>query len=222
MKELEMAHENEIDKIIVEKSVIVGYEARIRELEELQKTTVQMKLTFQNTIDFPPVPKNDLHGMSTRNDAVTVEAWRKTWLDQLKKNVEKYDVANNSTISESGKFSCRPVICAGSGPSLKKNVKVLASLKPDGIGLVSCLHNFAFFLDNGVKTDYFVTLDAGPITIPELSQGGKQPEEYYWEATKDYTLIASLVSHTDLVSRWKGKILWFDAPVPDEAYTKER
>lgn len=209
-------------KVEVDKSVLAAYETRIRELEERQKTMVPMKLTFQQTVDAPPVTKSELNGMSTRNDAVTITAWRKTWLDQARRNVKNFDISGNASISESGKYSCRPVICAGSGPSLKKNVDVLAKHKPEGIGLVSCLHNFSYFVDKGIKADCFINLDAGPLTITEVSQGGKHPEDYYWDASKDHTLIAGLVSHPDLVGRWKGKILWFDAPVPDEAYMKER
>jgi hypothetical protein len=155
-------------------------------------------------------------------DKSTVNNWKEKWLKHLKANSEKFDFVNNSAMLDYGKYSYRPVICAGSGPSLKKNIKVLSKDKPDQIGLVSCLHNFAFFVDHGIKCDGFVNLDAGEITIPEVSQGGKQSEQYYWDATKDYTLLATTVSLPELVNRWQGRILWFDCPVPDGSYMDER
>jgi hypothetical protein len=103
---------------------------------------------------------------------------------------------------------------AGSGPSLRKNAK---ELKNRGfIGLVSCLHNFGYFVDNDIWPDYYLTLDAGDICIPEVYQGGKQLEEVYWAATEKCTLLASTVSNPALLAKWRGKILWFTAILPNK------
>jgi hypothetical protein len=208
----------------VDIDVVKQYESTIASLRDeiamIKKTHVPMLLSFQGTIDAPPVSKEQMYGQSCQNDAVTVNHWSKIWLDHTKINASKFDIMNNTVMLDYGKYAYRPVICAGSGPSLKKNAHLLTT-KPDEIGLVSCLHNFAYFIDLGIKCDGYVNLDAGDITIPEMSQGGKHPADYYWNATKDCTLIATPVSKPELLDRWQGRILFFKAPVPDMAYMIE-
>jgi len=218
----------ETGKVLVDHSTLYAYQDRIKELEaekvailEKQKGMVPMILNYQGYIDTPPVSKEQLWGSAVSNDTITVTSWKTKWLANIKGNVELNDIVGNSAMSEFGKYSCQPVICAGSGPSLKKNAHLLGS-RPSRMGLVSCLHNFAYFVDLGIVPDGFVTLDAGDIVIEELSQGGTRPAEYYWEATKDHTLIAALVTPPELIKKWKGKIVWFDAPVPDQGYQDER
>lgn len=208
-------------QVTVDRAVIESYEARIKEMQEKMKSMVPMKLMFQGYIDSPPVAPESMYQASTKNDAVTIKHWYGTWLKHVKMNEESHKMAEHSAMSEHGKYKYRPGIIAGSGPSLKKNVDVLAKAKPDEIPLTSCLHNYSFFMDRGVKTEYWMNLDAGPITIDEFSQGGKQSEQYYWDSTKDQTLIACSVSHPELIKRWQGKILWFASPVPSDQYQKE-
>jgi hypothetical protein len=108
-----------------------------------------------------------------------------------------------------------PAIVAGSGPSLAGNA---AQLKDRGkILLISCLHNFHFLEDLGVKADYYVSLDAGPVTISEVSEGGKLTEEEYWERTADHTLLCYIGTHPDLLKKWRGKVYFFNCPIPDAA-----
>jgi hypothetical protein len=63
-------------------------------------------------------------------------------------------------------------------------------------------------------------LDAGPVTIEEVYEGGKFPQSHYWERTKDKKLLAFIGTHPDLLSKWQGEIYFFNCPVPDEAYDK--
>ena len=213
------------EAVQVAPELVAQYEAKIAALQaevaEVKRTHVPMVLTFQQTLDQPPVSKDAMHGQACSNDAVTVAHWRKIWLDHVKANTAKHDVLNMTAMSEFGKHSFHPVIVAGSGPSLKKNAALLAK-RPSEIGLVSCLHNFAYFTDLGIQADGYTNLDSGDITVPEMSQGGKHPPEYYWDATKDATLIAALVSKPELLDRWKGKILFFNSPVPDLLYMQEQ
>ena len=201
------------EQITVDQSVIANYEDTIKALKAEMMNRIPMMLTFQNTIDTPPVPREALYNQSCGNDGVTVTHWKDTWMDHITKNNAKYKFEENSVMQDYGKYAYHPVIIAGSGPSLKKNAPLLADR--GSMGLVSCLHNFAYLTDLGVQTDGYVNLDAGEITIPEMSQGGKHPSDYYWDATKDCTLIAATVSLPELVDRWKGRVLFFAAPVPD-------
>ena len=126
---------------------------------------------------------------------------------------------NNLASNEIGKQALKPVIIAGSGPSLFKNIDALREHRGD-ICLVSCLHNFAYFEDNGVSADYYVNLDAGECTIDEMCIGGKQEKEYYFELSKDRVLVTPLVGHPGLHANWKGKMLWYNTAA-DESFHGE-
>jgi hypothetical protein len=96
--------------------------------------------------------------------------------------------------------------------ALKRNG---ADLKDRGeIPLISCLHNFHFFEDRDIKVDYYVTLDAGEVTIEEVSEGGSKTEEEYWAATEKHTLLAYIGTSPRLLAKWRGKILFFNCPTP--------
>lgn len=200
---------------------------------------VPMKLQLQKTIDSLPYNPTELYSESTKNDGVTVSSWKPTWIGQCAENRKHFDFDELSCMSEYEKESYKPVIIAGSGPSLKKNAYKLKEhkvIKPDGSGyemgggrrnirIVSCLHNFGFFEDMEIMTkdDYYLTLDSGPITIPEMTEGGKRTEEEYWELTKDRTLVAVINAHPELLRKWKGRIIFFMVPSTKELmdeYTK--
>src|SRR3990167_2963817 len=182
--------------------------------------TVEMEMEFMNTIPRPPMAREDLYGNATRNDKVTIDSWRKTWIGNTKRNFERYGSFAKKSIAEiHGMFKHSPAICQGSGPSLKNNIHLLKDTK--GIPLISCLHNFHYNIDNGVKPNFYVSLDAGDITLSEISTGGKEDEEFYLEKTADYTLLAYIGSSPRLLEAWRGKILFFSCPIPDEQVSKD-
>ena len=170
----------------------------------------QMVVTpeFQNYIPAPPRSKESLRSTYQQNDELTVNSWWAEWKANKIENWKSFDILKNSVMSEHPKWAYRPCIIAGSGPSLKRNAQHLLNRK--GIGMVSCLHNFGFFHDMGIRPDYYLNLDAGDITIPEMSQGGGKGEDYYWDASAEYTLVTALHCNPKLHKKWKGKILWFD------------
>lgn len=190
---------------------------KIKELEEKQENMVPMVLQFQQYIQAPPVPKEHLWNLACSNDGPTVNAFEKTWLEHTKKNCDTHDVMANSVMSEHGKYVGQPGIIAGSGPSLKKNAAYLKN-RPKWMPLTSCLHNYGYFEDLGITPEYYINLDSGDITIPELYQGGKKEEQYYWDSTKDKTLVAALVSNPKLIEKWQGKILWYNTLAPSPTY----
>jgi len=214
-----------MDEIVNTNSGIIGISElnlKIAALEERLSSAVLFEedLQFQPYIAGPPVQNKDaLYNRACASDGVTLDTWLKIWLDQIKKNSSTYDVKANSVEQVFAKFAYKPVIIAGSGPSLKKNAALLKDRNE--IGLVSCLHNYGFLEDLGVSADYYVNLDAGPITIDEMYQGGKKDPSYYWDLSKDRVLIAALTSHPDLLTRWKGKILFYNVMAPSPEYYNE-
>lgn len=171
-------------------------------------------------IEAPPVSKDQLWKQSTSNDGITIESWRRPWIDQIKANHTKYGPFKEKSIGRLfNSYRHKPAIVAGAGPSLKVNAHLLKDR--DGIPLISCLHNFHYLEDIGAAPDFYVTLDAGPVTIEEVSEGGSKTADEYWEVTKDRTLLAFIGTHPDLLSKWQGQVLFFNCPVPDDAYTKE-
>jgi hypothetical protein len=181
----------------------------------------EIKVEFQPIISHPPISQQDAHSQSCSNDDATMAYWKNTWLTNIKKNKETYgSFAEHSAGILWGTAQQKPTIIAGSGPSLKYTAPKFKD-RPDDMLLVSCLHNFHFLEDLDARVDYYVTLDAGPITIGEVSEGGKRSEEEYWDLTITKTLIAFIGTDPGLLSKWQGKILFYNAPIPSEEMMRE-
>lgn len=162
----------------------------------------------------------DQHRQACSNDGVTIERWRDVWLSNIRANKAHFGSFKEHSLGNLfGKYRYQPMILAGAGPSLKFNVHELK--KRGSIPLISCLHNFHFLEDNDVPADYYVSLDAGPVTIEEVTEGGGKSGDEYWEITKGRTLLAFIGTHPDLLKKWRGKIYLYNAPVPDDTYEKE-
>lgn len=177
-------------------------------------------LEYQNLISQAPVRPQQLLQQASSCDGATVSAWKPTWIAQARANKERFgSFADHSIGQLHGAHQYMPAIVAGSGPSLAGNVE---QLKNRGkILLISCLHNFHFLEDRGVKADYYVSLDAGPVVLEEVSEGGKLSPDEYWERTAGHTLLAYIGTHPELLKKWKGKILFFNCPIPDHSTRDE-
>ncbi len=177
-------------------------------------------LNYSPLIAEPPVPPKQLYGQACNNDDVTVNSWHKTWVSQTKANKERFGSFKEMGVGKLfNKHKFGPIIIAGAGPSLKENVHKLKDR--GGIPLVSCLHNFHFMEDAGAAPDYYVSLDAGPVTVEEVSEGGSKTPDEYWEITKDRTLIAYIGSNPELLKKWRGKIYFFSCPIPNPVVEAE-
>jgi hypothetical protein len=179
------------------------------------KKSIEMDLEYLNTIDVPPESPKQLHKAAASNDDPTIETWRDIWIKNQAANHKTHGPFADKGIGQKfGEFHLKPCIIAGSGPSLANNIE---DLKEKGdIPVISCLHNFHYMVDHGIDVNCFVTLDAGKITIEEISEGGQKTHEEYVEATKDYTLCAFVGTDPELIASWKGKILWYNCPIPDQ------
>ncbi len=181
--------------------------------------TKQIICEYQNYIDQPPIQPKDLFANACESDTVTVNSWRPIWEKNIRSNHAKYGPFSDKSVGQLfGQASMQPVIVAGAGPSLKDNAE---ELKNRGdIKLISCLHNFHFLEDVGCPADYYVTLDAGEVTIEEVYEGGSKTPDEYWAMSKDRTLLAYMGASPGLLEKWQGKILFYNAPVPDEPFIK--
>ena len=173
-------------------------------------------LCFQPTIDVPPMSNAQLYGQACSSDAITIESFIGPWLEHLAYITKKYDVKANSVMSDFGKWAYKPMVCGGSGPSLKKNAMLMKDR--DQIGFVSCLHSFGYLEDLGCPADYYVTLDSQELTIGEAISGGTRDEKYYWDLTKDRTLVSCIVANPKLLEKWQGRILFYNTVIPDQRY----
>lgn len=170
-------------------------------------------LEYQQTIEQSPVPVQALYAQACANDATTVNSWRDTWISQTKANRAVHGPFKDKSIAKLyNKHRHMPMFVVGSGPSLKKNAHLLVG--DHGIPIISCLHNFHYLEDLGVKVDYYVTLDAGPVTIEEVSEGGA-PDKDYWEKTRGKKLLCFIGTHPNLLAKWEGEIYFFNCPIPD-------
>lgn len=179
--------------------------------------SVPMILSFQPYVTQAPVNKDQQWDQACSADKTTSDAWRDTWLDHIKRNISEND-ADARTVGEMyGDYAYLPALCVASGPSIKKNFQHIKKV-PEKIPVISCLHSFHKFVDTQTRCNAFVTLDAGDIVLKELSEGGEKPSQYYWDATKDYTLVSGLVTPPELIRRWKGEIRFFNATIPDDDF----
>lgn len=180
----------------------------------------QVLLEYQNQILEPPIAPKQLYAQACSSDQVTVDSWRTTWISNIRKNKAKFGSFKDHSAGKLFKsFKYQPCIIAGSGPSLKENVE---ALKDRGeLPLVSCLHNFHLMEDHNANPDFYVSLDAGPVVIEEISEGGSRTPEEYWALTKNRKLIAYIGSPPELFEKWQGEIFLFNCAIPDEAIMKE-
>lgn len=168
---------------------------------------------YQPYMDLPPGSRGALYNQACSNDRETISAWADTWIKNAQANHAKFGSFAGQGLGKLwGIHRTQPVILVGSGPSLKGNAEVLKT--NPGIPVVSCLHNFHYLEDLGVGADYYVTLDAGPITIEEVSEGGTKTADEYWEMTKGKKLIAYISTDPGLLEKWQGEIYFYAAPVP--------
>ena len=182
--------------------------------------TVEMDLEYMPYIAEPMQSAKQLFKQAASNDEVTVNSWRDQWINQTRANHESHGPFHCNSISHLfGKYQGGACLVAGSGPSLGNNIKQLAD-KGD-VPLISVLHNFHYMVDHDVEVDYYVSLDAGNITIEEISEGGQHDHEYYLEKTEDCTLLCFIGTHPELLKSWRDKVLFFNCPIPDRSITEE-
>jgi hypothetical protein len=176
--------------------------------------TAEIQLELLNYIQQPPITLQDMYKSACSSDTVTMDAWKKTWITNITANKAKFgSFAENSIGKFWGVWDGKPCIVAGAGPSLKLNAKELKD-RPSNIGLIACLHSFHFLEDLEANVDFYVSLDAGPVTIEEVSEGGS-PDVNYWEKTKGKKLLCYIGTHPDLLAKWQGEVYFFNAPIPD-------
>lgn len=175
---------------------------------------IQYPREYQPYIDSAPVTHEQMYAQSTRNDTITVDSWKSDWIHNYKMNRAKFGNLSDRSVGKLfQKHLHMPGIVVGSGPHLKRNAHLLKDVK--GMPIISCLHNFHYLEDMGVDVDYYVSLDAGPLTIEEVSEGG-DPNVDYWAKTKDKTLIAYACSHPELINRWQGEIYFYNCGIPSQ------
>ena len=182
--------------------------------------SAEIYLEYQPYFDAAPQARQQLYSQACSNDAITVSSWRATWLKNVRANKAKFGSFKEQGLGQLfGKYRNQPAILVGSGPSLKVNAAELKANR--GIPVVSCLHNFHYLEDEGVGADYYVSLDAGEVTVEEVSEGGRRSEDEYWELTRSKTLIAYIGSHPALLEKWRGQVYFFNCPIPDDQLIKE-
>ncbi len=184
------------------------------------KTRV-INCNYQPYMDIPPVSRETLRGQACANDETTVNSWRKIWIENAQANFKTFGSFKDRSIGKLwGAHRNSAAIVIGSGPSLKENVTGLRA-NTGKIPVISCLHNFHFLEDNGVGADYYVTLDAGPITVGEVSEGGSKSADEYWAMTRDRVLLAFISTDPGLLAKWQGQIYFYNCPIPDDTIMTE-
>lgn len=183
--------------------------------------TDNILLEFQPYIMEPPIKPEQAFSQAASADGPTISYWRDTWLRNIKANKETFgSFADKSAGKLFDSAMGQPSIIAGSGPSLKHTIGKLKD-RPKCMKLISCLHNFHYMEEHNANVDYYCTLDAGPLTIKEVSEGSGKTEEECFAMSEGKTLIAYVGTQPELLKKWKGDIYFFNAPIPDENLNNE-
>jgi hypothetical protein len=194
------------------------------------KRTVELDLTYQAPIPSAPMSPQAAQEHAGRSDKTTLDFWRRTWVRNTAENKRKFgSFAEKGIHKLFDEMKWKPCIVIGAGPSLKHYAKYLVPHEADGkkfegnpgIPVISCLHNFAFLVDLGVKVDYWVTLDAGDVVIDEMFEGGTKDHDFYREFSKTQKLLSVIVTNPYLFENWKGEVHWFNSVMPDPKLIEE-
>lgn len=188
------------------------------------KRNVDIVLEYQPPIDLIPPNYGDIYKQACSGDKVTVETWRKTWVDHYRSAKDRFgNFAEKSYGQLFGINRHKPAIVIGSGPSLKYSLEALKTIseRQNPLLMVSCLHNFGLFEDQGFHADYYLSLDSGGVVIDDVSESRNKDGGFYWEKTKGKKLLAYVASDPRLFDLWQGEIYLFNCLLPDMALREE-
>lgn len=181
----------------------------------------EILIDYQPYVDQPPISNADMYQKACSADGPTIKMWNDVWLKNISANKAKFGSFEDQCIGFlHDEHAGKPCIVAGAGPSLKRNGYLLKD-RPKWMPLIACLHSFHFLEDVGAAPDYYVTLDAGEVTIEEVTEGGTKPEEEYWAKTADRTMLAYIGTSPRLLEKWRGRVLFYNSPVPDDEFRKK-
>jgi len=184
---------------------------------------IDIDLIYQPLIDGPPASQGNIFARACEGDQITIKTWHDIWLKQYAQTKEKFGSFHDHSVGKlyGSVTPYVPSIIAGSGPSLKHSIDALKQNQSmrNPLTVISCLHNFGYFMDEGIKADYWMTLDAGDIVIRDINEGRKEQE--YWDKTKGQKLLAYTCSHPELFKDWQGDVNLFNCFIPEEGFRKE-
>jgi hypothetical protein len=146
--------------------------------------------------DVPDRIKKEVQKQAKGISKKTVKTFSKQWIENLTENAKMCDFSKYSIYSLKDKYKGETAYLVGASPSLSKNVKELKKKK--GI-IIACGHVLKFLLENGVKPDFVIVLDANEVEGDFLDVGDK---------SKDIKLLADIMVHPKVFKIWKGRI-WF-------------
>jgi hypothetical protein len=147
--------------------------------------------------DIPKSVKKEMKEVYKKSTKHTVKSWSKIWIKNLMQNVKMCDFSKHSVYCLKDKFKGETAYLVGASPSLSKNIKELKKKK--GI-IITCSHALKFLLDNGIKPDYVIILDAHDKQSKFLDIGSK---------SKDIMLLADILVSPEVFKVWNGRILFF-------------
>lgn len=184
----------------------------------------EVDCTYQPMIDGPPFQLPDLYKAACSGDGVTIDTWKDTWIKHYRSAKDKFGSFQEKTIGQlHGINRFKPAIVIGSGPSLKHSLDALRenqnAINP--LLTISCLHNLGYFEDEGIKIDYYLSLDSGGVVIEDVSESRNKDGQFYWDQTKGQKLLAFVASDPRLWDLWQGETYLFNCLIPDMKMREE-
>lgn len=188
------------------------------------KKTITYDFEYQPLIAEPPPDVGDLYKRACGGDRVTIDSWKDTWIKHYQSAKDHFgSFEEHSAGRLHGVNRHKPAIVLGSGPSLKDSIPALLKNqeKEHPVMSISALHNFGYFEDEGIKPDYYLSLDSGAVVIDDVSESRNQDGKFYWEQTKGKVLLATIMSDPRLFELWQGELYLFNSLIPDMSLREE-
>ena len=144
------------------------------------------------------VSVEQLDQMFGPSNELTVESWKKRWLDNVVENLNivTHPRPMNELLTQ---LNSHVILACGAGPSLRK-LKRAAPLIPPNWGIVTTDYGLLAVLQAGLKPTLVISMDGHQETEPDLLEGFNQLNELH----PDVPVILDIVTCPSVVEQVKN------------------
>jgi len=138
------------------------------------------------------------------------------WIEHLRKNRELFRKSGWAATHLQGKEQGKTAIMCGSSPAIQNQIETLKELQGDSDFIICGISsNLDYFLKQGIKPDYCITVDADKST-------GDDWNSVDMDKTKEITLIANTYAYPPMLKRWKGPLYFLELQTDDKRFEKKK
>lgn len=138
------------------------------------------------------------------------------WIEHLRENRLLFRQSGWAAVHLQGKEQGKTAIMCGSSPAIQNQVETLKQIQDDPDFVICGISsNLDFFLKQGIKPKYCITVDADKST-------GDDWNPIDMEETKDTSLIASICAYPPMLKRWQGPLYFLELLTEDKRFERKK